>query len=102
MENFKGLLVAGVTAFVFTSCAHYTVDAPLMGISNNSINTYVAADLDYNGAKKISADVEKKTLFEFISLNRNGDKQLTNTNRYKGFSKIERQALYRAKTNNKD
>ncbi|MDE5561706.1 MAG: hypothetical protein K2J00_07925 [Bacteroidaceae bacterium] len=100
MKNSKGLLVAGVMAMAFTSCAHYTVDGPVMGISSNSINTYVAADLDYKSAKRISADVETKKLFGFINLSRNGDKQLTNTNRYKGLSKPERQALYRAKVNN--
>ncbi len=100
MKNFKSLLAAGVMAMTFASCAHYTVDGPVMGISSNSINTYVAADLDYKGAKQVSANVESKTLFGFISLSRNGDKQLTNTNRYRGLSKPERQALYRAKTNN--
>ena len=100
MKSFKGLLVAGVAALAFSSCAHYTIDAPVMGIANNSINTYVAADLDYKGAKKISAEVESKKLFGFISLVRNGDKQLTNSNRYKSLSKPERQALYRAKNNN--
>ena len=100
MNNFKSLLVAGVATLAFTSCAHYTVDSPVMGISSNSINTYVAADLDYKNAKQISADVETKTLFGFISLSRNGDRQLTNSNRYKSLSKPERQALYRAKTNN--
>lgn len=87
-------------AMAFTSCAHYTVDAPVMAIAGNSINTYVAADLDYKNAKRISADVETKKLFGFINLSRNGDKQLTNTNRYKGLTKPERQALYRAKVNN--
>lgn len=100
MKNVKSLLVAGVATLAFSSCAHYTVDAPLMGISSNSINTYVAADLDYKGAKQISADVETKTLFGIFSLSRNGDKQLTNLNRYRGLSKPERQALYRAKMNN--
>ena len=71
-----------------------------MGITNNSINTYVAADLDYKGAKKVSAEVENKILFGVFRLSRNGDKQLTNTNRYKGLSKAQRQALYRAKVNN--
>lgn len=99
MKSFKSLLAVGVAALAFTSCAHYTVDSPIMGIASNSINTYVAADLDYSSAKQISANVESKTLFGFISLTANGDKQLTNTNRYKGLSKPERQALYRAKVN---
>lgn len=86
-------------AMAFASCASYTQDAPIMGIAGNTINTYVAADLDYKGAKKISADVEKKILFGFIHLSRNGNKQLTNPNRYRGLNKLQRQALYRAKTN---
>lgn len=100
MKNYKNLLATGILAMSFASCAHYTVDGPVMGISSNSINTYVAADLDYKGAKQVSADVESNTLFGFINLTRNGDKQLTNSNRYKGLSKAERQALYRAKVNN--
>lgn len=100
MKNSKSLLVAGVAAVALTSCAHYSVDAPVMGISSNSVNTYVAAELDYNGAKRISADVESKKLLGIINLSRNGDRQLTNTNRYKGLGKPERQALYRAKVNN--
>ncbi len=99
MKKFRTLLVASVAAMAFTSCAHYAVDAPIMGIASNSINTYVEADLDYQGAKQISGDVETKTLFGFISLSRNGDKQLTYNNRYRGLSKAQRQALYRAKTN---
>lgn len=99
MKNIKLVLATGVVAMTFASCARYTVDAPIMGIAGNSINTYVAADLDYKGAKKISADIETKTLFGFIPLSRNGNKQLTNPNRYKGLNKLQRQALYRAKTN---
>lgn len=79
------------------SCASYTSDAPLMGISNNSINTYVAADLDYDNAKKVSGEIESKTLFFFIPLQHNGNKQLKNANRYRGMSKAMRQALYNAK-----
>lgn len=99
MKNIKLVLATGVMAMAFASCASYTQDAPIMGISGNTINTYVAADLDYKGAKKISADVEKKILFGFINLSRNGNKQLTNPNRYRGLNKLQRQALYRAKTN---
>lgn len=99
MKNVKSLLAAGVAALALSSCASYTADAPIMGISSNSINTYVAADLDYKGAKQISAEVETKILFGIFRLSRNGNKQLTNQNRYKGLSKLERQALYRAKMN---
>lgn len=99
MKKFYLFVTAVIAAFYMTSCARYTVDAPLMGISNNSINTYVAADLDYSSAKPVSAEIESQTLFGFISLTHNGNKQLTNTNRYKGLTKPERQALYKAKTN---
>ena len=99
MKSIKLTLATGVMAMAFASCASYTQDAPIMGISGNSINTYVAADLDYKGAKKISADVETKILFGFIPLSRNGNKQLSNPNRYRGLTKLQRQALYRAKTN---
>ena len=100
MRLFKNLVVAGLFSLGFASCAHYTVDAPLMGITNNSINTYVAADIDYKGAKKVSAEVENQILLGVFRLSRNGDKQLTNPNRYKGLTKTQRQALYRAKVNN--
>lgn len=100
MKKYRFILFVPLLAMGFASCAHYTVDAPLMGVTHNSINTYVAADLDYNSAKKVSGEVEKKTLFGIIPLVINGDKQLTNVNRYKALSKIQRQALYRAKTNN--
>lgn len=100
MKSIKTVVAAALFTMGFASCAHYSVDAPIMGIANNAINTYVAADLDYKGAKKVSGELETKTLFGFISLSRNGDKQLTNTTRYKTLSKAERQALYRAKVNN--
>lgn len=93
------LLVAGIAVLSLGSCATYTTDAALMSIRNNSINTYVDADLDYNNAKRVSAEVETKTILGFIQLNRNGNKQLTNLNRYKYLNKAERQALYRAKEN---
>ncbi len=70
-----------------------------MGFGGNSINTYVSADLDYANAKKVQASVNTRTLFGFIQLERNGNKLLKSANRYKGFSKAERQALYRAKEN---
>lgn len=89
-----GLLVASIT-----SCASYTKEAPIMGIGGNSINTYVAADLDYANAKKVEATVNTRTVLGFIQLERNGNKTMKNTNRYKGLTKSERQALYRAKEN---
>ena len=83
----------------FTSCASYVKEAPILGFGGNSINTYVAAELDYANAKKVQASVNTATLLGFIQLERNGNKILKNTNRYKGLSKAERQALYRAKEN---
>ena len=71
-----------------------------MGIANNSINTYVEADLDYSGAKKVLAEVEKRKLFAIFNLTHNGDKQLRNPTRYRSLTKMERQALYRAKMDN--
>lgn len=100
MKNIKNILAAGLFAMLSASCAHYTTDAPIMGIANNSINTYVQADIDYKGAKKVSGEVETKILFGVFRLSRNGDKQLTNLNRYRALTKMERQALYRAKENN--
>ena len=92
-------LMAGCALMLMTSCASYQHTAPVMAIGGNNINTYVEADLDYENAKKVSAEVESKTLFGFISLTRNGNKTVKSNNRYKGLSKIEAQALYRAKNN---
>lgn len=89
------------TAIVMTlgSCASYEKQAPIMSLSGTKINTYVAADLDYDGAKKVTGTINKRTLFGFIALERNGNKRLSASNRYKGLKKIEQQALYRAKEN---
>lgn len=100
MKSIKNIIFASLFVMGFASCARYTMEAPVMGISNNSINTYVAAEIDYNSAKKVSGEVEKKTLFGFIPLIRNGNKQLSNLNRYRSLNKSQRQALYRAKENN--
>ena len=80
-----------------TSCASYQKEAAIMSLGNNNINTYVEADLDYENAKKVQATVNTSTLFGFIQLERNGNKTLKSANRYKGLSKREAQALYRAK-----
>ncbi len=70
-----------------------------MSFGSNNINTYVEADLDYVNAKKVEGSVNTSTLFGFIQLKRNGNKTLKSVNRYKGLSKSESQALYRAKEN---
>ena len=70
-----------------------------MTLGNNCINTYVEADLDYANAKKVEAAVNTATLFGFIQLESNANKTLKSVNRYKGLTKREAQALYRAKEN---
>lgn len=98
MKNLKFCFVA-LMALMFTGCAKYTTEGALMGLAGNTINTYVAADLDYKNAKKVTATIESKSIF-CIPLVRNGNKQFSSVNRYKGLTKVERQALYRAKVNN--
>lgn len=63
------------------------------------LNTYAMADLDYENAQKVQATVKTATVLGFIQLERNGNKVLKSANRYKGLSKREGQALYRAKEN---
>lgn len=92
----KMILGAFVASLLVTSCASYEKAAPVLGITGNSINTYVEADLDYDHAKKVEGVVETQTLFG-IALTRNGHKLLKSSNRYKGLDKREAQALYRAK-----
>lgn len=98
MKKFTKVVAAlSVTTLMFTSCASYQKTAPVMGVGDNVIATYVAADLDYANAKKVEGTVETKTLFGFIQLNKNGNKTLKSSNRYRGLGKREAQALYRAK-----
>lgn len=92
----KMILGAFVASLLVTSCASYQKTAPVLGVTNNGINTYVEADLDYDHVKKVEGVVETKTLFG-IPLTHNGRKLLKSTNRYKGLDKRESQALYRAK-----
>lgn len=97
MKLFKGLFVASAIALSLTSCASYEKTGPIMGIQSNSVNTYVAADFDYANAKRVSGAVKNKTLLGFIKLGKNGNRYYTASNRYRGLSKAEQQALYRAK-----
>lgn len=90
------VLGAFVASVLFTSCASYQKTAPVMGIVNANVNAYVEADLDYANAKKVEGTLETKS-FLGIPLKRNGNKTLKSSNRYKGLSKRESQALYRAK-----
>lgn len=100
MKSITSIVAAGLFILGLSSCARYSIEAPVMGIANNAINTYVAADIDYKSAKKVSGEVERKILFGVFNLTRNGNKQLSNLNRYRTLNKAQRQALYRAKTNN--
>lgn len=97
--SFLTAICAGLLTMSFTSCATYQKEAAIMSLGNNSINTYVEADLDYANAKKVQASVNTATLFGFIQLQRNGNKTLKSANRYNGLTKREAQALYRAKEN---
>lgn len=92
----KMLLGAFVASLLMTSCASYEKTAPIMGVTGNTINTYVEADLDYEHAKKVEGVIETAS-FLGISLTRNHCKLLKSSNRYKGLDKREAQALYRAK-----
>jgi len=90
---------AAVLTLNLSSCASYQKQATIMGLGGNNINTYVSADLDYANVKKVSAIVNSRTALGFIELERNGKKFLSSSNRYKGLTKPEKQALYRAKEN---
>ncbi|NPD93201.1 hypothetical protein [Xylanibacter muris] len=97
--SFLSAICAGLLTMSFSSCAMYQKEAAIMSFGSNNINTYVEADLDYVNAKKVEGSVNTSTLFGFIQLKRNGNKTLKSVNRYKGLSKSESQALYRAKEN---
>lgn len=95
--NYVKLSCVAVIAAAMASCASYQKTAPLMGIVNNNINTYAAADIDYESAEKVTAEVETKTVLG-IPLIKNGNKTLKSSTRYRGIGKREAQALYLAKT----
>ncbi len=97
MKKTIGLL--GLGSMLLASCATYQKTAPIMGVQSNNINTYVAADLDYANAKKVEATIDTKTVLWFIPLVKNGNKTLKSSNRYNSMTKLESQALYRAKEN---
>ena len=70
----KNVVLGAFLASLFvTSCASYQNTAPVMGVLGNNINTYVEADLDYAGAKKVEGVVETQSLFG-ISLTHNGNR----------------------------
>lgn len=99
MKKFSILkaMCAGLLVMSIVSCASYKQEAAVMGLGGNSINTYVAADLDYANAKKVTGSVNTRTVLWFIQLERNGNKLLKSSNRYRNLNKKEAQALYRAK-----
>lgn len=96
--SFLSAICAGLLTLSVSSCASYQNEAAIMSLGNN-LNTYVEADIDYASAKKVEATVNTATLLGFIQLERNGNKTLRSANRYKGLTKRQSQALYRAKQN---
>ncbi|MCH5178426.1 MAG: hypothetical protein J1F13_01990 [Prevotellaceae bacterium] len=95
--SFLKAMCAGLLVMGFASCASYQKEAAIMSIGGNSINTYVAADIDYANAKQVAGSINTRTVLWFIQLERNGNKTLKSVNRYRNLSKTEAQALYRAK-----
>lgn len=93
----KTIFGVALASILFASCASYEKSGPVMGVQSNNINTYVAADFDYANAKRIEGVVETKTLLGIFPLVKNGKRFYTASNRYKGLSVTEQQALYRAK-----
>lgn len=91
------VVCGGLLLTSLAGCASYQKEAAVMSVGGTSVNTYVAADLDLENAKPVTATVETKTVLGFIPLVKNGNKTLKSVNRYKGLSKRESQALYRAK-----
>lgn len=87
---------AVLTAMVFCSCASYRISAPLQSISSNEISTYAEADIDYSTAKKVTATIETASVFGISTIS-NGNKTLKSSNHYRGLTKREAQALYKAK-----
>lgn len=101
MKKYLSLVcVAVIVVLSMSSCASYTKNSALMGVKGNSINTYVAADLDYNGAKKVEGVIDTET-FLGIPLIRNGKKLLESTTNYGHLTKAQKQALFRAKESGK-
>lgn len=98
MKKILVSLAFAAAVMAMQSCASYTNSAAVKTMSPTLI-TNVEADIDYASQKKVSATVESQKLFGFISLSRNGNKLMYSSNNYRGLTKAERQALYRAKEN---
>ena len=88
------LIACGITLFL-TSCATYKKETPVLAIGANCVNTYIKAELDYQNARPIEAEINIR---KFLGINfvYNEDKRFVSSNRYKGFGKYESQALYKA------
>lgn len=54
--------------------------------------------MDYDNVKKIKGSATTKRVLWIFNHTTNGNKKLSTSNRYKGLSKTESVALYRAKT----
>lgn len=93
----KSVFCIALASIMMASCATYEKTGPVMGVQSNNVNTYVAADFDYNNAKRVEGTVETKTILGIIPLVKNGKRYYTASNRYRGLSQSEQQALYRAK-----
>ena len=91
----SALFIVCCIALFLTSCASYQKEAPVVAIGGNNINTHIAAEFDYKNARPIEASV-KSTLFLGLDLNFNKNNTCVSGNRYKGLSKSESQALYKA------
>lgn len=94
--SFLSAICAGLLMSGISSCASYQKEAAVMSMDSH-LNTYLEADVDYSSTKPIQATVNTATLFGFIQLKRNGHKYFHSANRYKGLTKRQSQALYRAK-----
>jgi len=92
----KMLCLAALTVSFFCSCASYRTSAPIQGISSDGISTYAEADIDYSTAKKVTATIETASVFGISTIS-NGNKTLRSSNHYRGLTKREAQALYKAK-----
>ncbi|MCF0199546.1 MAG: hypothetical protein HUK02_09525 [Bacteroidaceae bacterium] len=92
----KKIFYVILVSSLLASCASYTKSGPMMGVQSSSINTYVAADFDYENAKRVEGTVVSKKLLG-IPLVKNGKRYYTASNRYGKFDKYEQRALYRAK-----
>jgi hypothetical protein len=94
-KTLLGFAVA-IAIISFSSCASYTTTAPMQRISDNAISTYAEADIDYSTAKKVTATIETASVFGISTIS-NGNKTLRSSNHYRGLTKREAQALYKAK-----